>query len=328
MNTKSLLPLAFFALFVSNVFAQQLQIDSIDFKAAFCIGDCEIAMTHVSGGVGLHTYMWSNGANTADLTYCFSGVYSVTVTDATGSMAMGAFETVAYELFVFHNIIDVSCAGISDGEIEVFTAMGIPPYQYSLNGGAFSEGSVFSNLSVGEYDIIVVDSNGCASSFAATVSEMSPFEIEITTSENTATVTASGGMPPYTYQWNDSNMQTTASAVDLDEGIYSVTVTDALGCESVGTVGVLVGVKTPEYLTNFDISPNPSDGKFTIDLQFEVTQRATIQVLNTLGQEMYHFRDTQSHFMQTIDMHEAVAGTYFVVISTKSGRTVKRIVLM
>jgi len=89
-----------------------------------------------------------------------------------------------------------------------------------------------------------------------------------------------------------------------------------------------INIESPEYLTNFDIFPNPSNGKFTIDLQFEVTQTATIQVLNTLGQKMHQFTDTQSHFQQIIDMHEAVAGTYFVVISTKSGRVVRRVVLM
>jgi len=51
-------------------------------------------------------------------------------------------------------------------------------------------------------------------------------------------------------------------------------------------------------------------------------------VLNTLGQEIYQFTDTQSHFLKTVDMQAVAAGTYFVLISTESGRITKRILVM
>jgi hypothetical protein len=44
-----------------------------------------------------------------------------------------------------------------------------------------------------------------------------------------ASVSASGGTPPYTYLW--SNGETTESIVGLSAGTYTVTVTDANGCE-------------------------------------------------------------------------------------------------
>ena len=42
-----------------------------------------------------------------------------------------------------------------------------------------------------------------------------------------AMVTATGGVAPYTYLWNDAEAQTEATAVDLAPGTYSVTITDA-----------------------------------------------------------------------------------------------------
>jgi len=45
----------------------------------------------------------------------------------------------------------------------------------------------------------------------------------------TGTVNPSGGTPPYTYAWDDSQLQSTQTAVDLCAGTYTVTVTDALG---------------------------------------------------------------------------------------------------
>lgn len=50
--------------------------------------------------------------------------------------------------------------------------------------------------------------------------------------DGTATVTASGGLPPYTYLWDDTNTQTTAIATGLTAGTYSVIVTDDNGCDT------------------------------------------------------------------------------------------------
>ena len=60
--------------------------------------------------------------------------------------------------------------------------------------------------------------------------------------DGTATVSATGGLAPYTYLW--SNNQTSATATNLAAGTYSVTVTDANACaETVNvTIGALPGV--------------------------------------------------------------------------------------
>ncbi len=50
-----------------------------------------------------------------------------------------------------------------------------------------------------------------------------------------ATVTASGGTPPYTYSWSTVPVQTNATATGLCAGTYTVTVTDATGCLSATT---------------------------------------------------------------------------------------------
>lgn len=55
-----------------------------------------------------------------------------------------------------------------------------------------------------------------------------------------ATVAATGGIPPYTYLW--SNGQTTATAQGLVQGMYHVTVSDALHCTVVDSVLVQAAV--------------------------------------------------------------------------------------
>lgn len=53
-----------------------------------------------------------------------------------------------------------------------------------------------------------------------------------------ATVTVSGGTAPYTYSWNTTPVQSTASAANLSAGVYSVTITDNGGCVASTTVSL------------------------------------------------------------------------------------------
>lgn len=48
-----------------------------------------------------------------------------------------------------------------------------------------------------------------------------------------ALINAAGGTPPYTYQWDDPAQQTTDIATGLNDGTYSLTVTDQNGCQLV-----------------------------------------------------------------------------------------------
>ena len=54
-------------------------------------------------------------------------------------------------------------------------------------------------------------------------------------SNGDATAAVSGGIMPYTYEWDDPNGSTTATAAGLAAGVYHVTVTDSFGCTDVKT---------------------------------------------------------------------------------------------
>jgi len=58
------------------------------------------------------------------------------------------------------------------------------------------------------------------------------------TCTGTATVMSAPGNPPYTYQWNDPDNQTTQNAIGLCEGTHTVTVTSSNGIVSTGTVTI------------------------------------------------------------------------------------------
>lgn len=72
----------------------------------------------------------------------------------------------------------------------------------------------------------------------------------VITCNATATATVSGGTPPYTYQWNDANLQTTSTAVGLCAGTYHVTVTDANLVTTIGEV-TIVNYEPPVSHSNY-----------------------------------------------------------------------------
>lgn len=126
-------------------------------------------------------------------------------------------------------------------------------YSVSLDNITVSQGApsqssnVYSGLAPGTYTITVTDSAGCtASTSAITITQ--PAALTVGTSSispttvggtnGSATATPSGGTSPYTYSWNTTPAQSTATANNLAAGTYSVTVTDAHNCTASTSVVV------------------------------------------------------------------------------------------
>ena len=96
------------------------------------------------------------------------------------------------------------------------------------------------------------------------------------------TVVVNGGLPPYTFRWNDPLSQTTSKAVNLCAGIYSVIVTDANGCEITGSVVVdqMTGLEEFSEITNINLFPNPSSGKVFLEMDFNQNLDISVNLLH------------------------------------------------
>ncbi|MGB8704672.1 MAG: hypothetical protein WCD31_06565, partial [Gillisia sp.] len=147
----------------------------------------------------------------------------------------------------------LSCKGSSSGSISVKASGGYAPYGFNLTGtnDSYGNSSNFNNLDAGDYTIYVKDSRGNTTTTQVTVTEPSSSVTATTSVENptcfgdlgSATVTGEGGTPfttgePYHYLWNDATEQTTATATGLTPGDYTVTVIDANGCQTIGSVTI------------------------------------------------------------------------------------------
>ncbi|RMG84990.1 MAG: hypothetical protein D6714_06825, partial [Bacteroidetes bacterium] len=210
---------------------------SLDSSGNDCHGDANgTAMVTVSGGTVPYNYLWSNGSTSNAIAGLAAGNYSVTATDAHGCTATGSVsvsEPPAITLTLTPN--NASCSGANAGGATASVSGGTPPFTYTWSNG--QTGSTINNVSSGTYSVTATDSNGCkASGSVVVVSASAPTcQVEIVSNisavgaqDGSAQVSASGGTPPYFYEW--SNGQVTSLATGLGEGTYSVTVTDDNGC--------------------------------------------------------------------------------------------------
>ncbi len=208
------------------------------------------ATASATGGNGPYTYAWStspiqNGATASNLR---AGSFTVTVTDASGCTATAtAAVTQPTLISVTTSTTPVNCAGGNDGTATASATGGTGPYTYQWTSGS---GATISNLAGGTYTVTVTDDNGCTVTGVATVANASGFSASLNTtpttcqgtSTGTATVNVTGGVAPFTYAWSASGSG--ASSTGLPAGTYTVTVTDASGCEAIatGTVGAASGI--------------------------------------------------------------------------------------
>ncbi|MCI5083138.1 MAG: T9SS type A sorting domain-containing protein [Saprospiraceae bacterium] len=94
-----------------------------------------------------------------------AGDYTITISDAAGcDITIDANVPVcAVELMA--EVINEMESGTMTGQITVIVNSGNPPYTYSIDGGqTFQQDSIFTNLSTGDYTIIVEDGIGCQKS--------------------------------------------------------------------------------------------------------------------------------------------------------------------
>ncbi len=306
---------------------------NVNSESGLCSVNSSSATAFVSGGEPGYTYLWSTGQTGNSIGGLANGVYTVTVTDNNNCTTIGAVTVNATSTapVLGASQTNVACNGDTNGSIDLSVNGGTPPFSYQWDNGSTSED--LSNLAPGSYAVQVSDANNCIAVISVIVSEpavlgLIPDSMPSSGNDGWASVTVTGGIPPFSYQW--SNGQTTQTATGLAPGTYTVVVTDANNCmitEQI-TVESFVSTINLENLTTFELYPNPSDGQFIINIQFSVSEKAGINIFSELGQKVYEYTGTQSSFTQSVDISEHPSGTYFVSLTTEKGRAIKKVLLI
>ena len=229
-----------------------------------CNDDCDATLLiGALGGTTPYTIGFNGGANatlpisTFDSLYSnlCAGTYAISVTDANGCLVSASSPTSftisepsalvpSGSVSSNYNGQDISCFGLSDGEITGSVSGGTPPYTYSFDGVTYGNTSIFNNLSAGSYQIFYRDANGCDTFEFITLNNPPDLSGTISTSQQVSCFAVCDGVldfqvnniltgtPPYTYSIGGGAFQNSSTFTGLcGNTTYSITIEDENGCQ-------------------------------------------------------------------------------------------------
>lgn len=218
--------------------------DSLVVKPTFQLPTCHdtadgVISVAFFGGTAPYNLSWFNGQSRTRLPDLERGNYALTLTDANNCVQLDTLSLLAPDSLQVQvdSFAHISCHGRTDGFIRVSGQGGTAPYAYDWSTG--SRSSAVANLSAGEYEVTITDFNACSVVQSFTIIEPNSLTAELVEmvqplcpGDNTGEleVGASGGTGPFTYSWQHGAVG--ARLEGLEIGSYTVTVTDAKGCES------------------------------------------------------------------------------------------------
>ncbi|MBO7481208.1 MAG: gliding motility-associated C-terminal domain-containing protein, partial [Bacteroidales bacterium] len=225
----------------------------------------------VSGADGPYEYLWSSNYTGDDDhgTLTAGGQYIVTVTAAnecqsTASItlrqdfdapAIGITSNPGTELNCVITSIDLTVVGVVDS------------YLWSNNATTVTTTVYADDI----YTVTATGTNGCTGTASISISRAPEFVPQVTPGtvlcyggSTTASVTATGGNPPYFCNWSDG--QTGMTANNLVAGGYSVTVTDNGGCSAVLPCAITQPLELRPTINVHDINCGVSQGSLTASI--------------------------------------------------------------
>lgn len=155
--------------------------------------DGSIAFTNTQGGSAPYTFSIDAG-NSFDFNNQFGGLtagsYDLIVQDGNGcQFALSATIDEPDEISVSTTVTDVLCYGDCNGEVGAIASGGTPTFTYLWSGNGIDQtGSSIDQLCAGDYELTVVDDNGCTAIENVTVSQPQPVVANFTTVENEWTI--------------------------------------------------------------------------------------------------------------------------------------------
>jgi hypothetical protein len=99
-----------------------------------------------------------------------SGIYSIIVKDKNKCERLLENVVVLADGFSFEAevISDTECLD-GNGSVTINVTEGVPPYQYRIGNGAFTDTNTFTSLNQGTHELELKDGNGCTISLSVTV---------------------------------------------------------------------------------------------------------------------------------------------------------------
>jgi hypothetical protein len=269
------------------------------------------ALLSVPSDPSIISYVWSNGETTQGITTQNNGTFTVTVIDVNGCAVSDSKDVIYLPSISVSSVSNtLTCGSSGLGFVDLSISSGTSPYTYLWDNGDTT--NVISGLNTGTYNVTITDANNCQYFESYLVDGPSSLSFNaVNTSSSSCgvlndgivNIQVVGGVFPYSYLW--SNGATTEDIFNLTNGNYSVTVTDANGCET--NIGTTLNIVSTVNITVDTV----------IDESVQLGGAATISVNG--GQAPYYILWNTGLTDNTIT--GLVAGTYTVTVTDFNGCT-------
>jgi large repetitive protein len=311
------------------IIEQPEEIEFIVFREFLnCQGDNSGLISIIaSGGNGELSYSIDGGINffpDGSFSGLAAGTYELVVKDIANCMfVLDTIVLTEPELLELTSVVTediIIGSGNEYGSVTIGVAGGVAPYSYSIDAGTtWQSENYFGALEMGEYEITVMDSNGCFISTTVEILEIIGLSAEITLmnpvchggNDGIIVIIGQLGVEPYEYSISGGvNFSTSESFTGLGAGTYYVVVRDARGYE----YSEAVELTEPDDL---GISYSVTD-VWCRDL----TRDGAINIDVSGGTGNYSFLWSNDSITMNID--SLTAGKYSVLIEDGNGCTLTR----
>jgi len=222
----------------------------------FCAGGSIILTSSTNS-----TYLWSTGAITKSIDATTSGNYTVQTTSASGCQSLASIAAI-----VTVNAIPTTPVISASGSTTFCAGGSVTLTSVTSSAYLWSTGATTQNVNAtttGNYSVKITNSSGCQSLGSV------PIIITVNASPPTPTISASGlttfcaggnvtltSSTGSSYLW--SNAATTQNIIINASGTYSVSITNAGGCQSTATMPTIVTVNALPATPNISASGQTS----------------------------------------------------------------------
>ena len=169
--------------------------------------------------------IWNTDEMGTALNQVGEGVYTLWLRDINGCQRQEEIYLDAPEpLFITLLPSDVLCNGLNTGHVELLISGGVAPYVAADNNPSLE------GLMAETYTYQYTDSQGCTIEAETNIQEPSPIIVTWEIDNNTGEIQlqVSGGVSPYSFQWNTG--ATTQNETPVTPGDYFCDIIDANGC--------------------------------------------------------------------------------------------------
>lgn len=295
---------------------------------AFCPGDSVVLHSSYSNG-----NVWSHaGGNSRSIVVKSTGIYTVTHTDTNGCFTES--NSIPVRLFPAPKAPFVS----PGGSVEICEGTSITLSSDIKTGLSWSTTQSPADTIVvnqaGSYFVNHTDVNGCEVSSNQVTVTVSPAPApSVITKVGVDLVSSTASK----YQWF---LGGTAIAGEigslirpLSNGVYQVETENSAGCKVLSvpytftSVGIADG--TNGWVERFNVYPNPSRGRFTMELATKDLGEIDLMIYSSDGKVVYRefIIPTTNEVERNFDLRSLAPGYYQLELQTKKGNFVNRLII-